>query len=270
MVVPHHDTRPREGHLSEGLFYGLTRFEDGLGRKAIFARENHLQVVAGTGSGKFARHGAFVSGWSAPGGGLFISPKSFEWADFGLARRSDYARLSGSQWARSKHLGVDPASAFRRRRHTARFHLRNGRCFILAPANDSVFPGSRYNPASDIDFHAPEALSRVLAVTGASFPAAPPSSSRDPWFWQSPTGALGAAWAYLNLTDPDPSHHTLAYALRWLMGYDENPERLPVQRGKAIPRSTRRRGSGCTSSCSRGARTPSAGGSPWPERRSCS
>lgn len=228
------DMNVRLGHLYDKLFYGLTRFEHGVGRLAIFLRENHLQVIANSGSGKFARHGAFVSGWGAPGGGLFISPKSFEWANFGVARRSDPS-LWHSERGRRRNLGVNPAEAARERSHVARFHIPNGRCFIVAPDNQSVFPGSCYNPRADIDFAKPEALSRVLAVAGASFPAAPPTSNRDSWFWQSPTGALAAAWAYLNLTDPDPRHHTLAYALRWIMGYDENPRRLPLQKDKPVP-----------------------------------
>ena len=239
MVVRRSDDAHYEGHLQDRLYVGNTTFEHGIGKQAIFDRVNHLQCVAGTGAGKFIRHGAFVSGWGGPGGGLFVSPKSAEWADFGLARRSDPALWEHSQGS-GRNLGIDSRKPQKQRVHQARYHFRNGRCFLVAPVNHSAWPTSSYNPCADIDFHSEYALSRVLATTGASFPPAPPTSNRDSWYWLTPAGALAAGWGYLNLTDPDPRHHTQAFALRWIMGHDENPERLlpflpKGKNGKRLP-----------------------------------
>jgi hypothetical protein len=58
---------------------------------------------------------------------------------------------------------------------------------------------------------------------GASLPPADSNNNCDPWFWQTPSAALVAAVEYIYLHDPDPTHHNLAFVLRWLMESDEVP-----------------------------------------------
>lgn len=233
MILPRTDEQAAKkpgGHQYEGLFCGLTRARDGLSPNAVVIRENHWNIFARNGGAKFVGHGAFVSGFNRLGGGLIISPKSHEWVDFGLERGVD-PTLWDRYPARGPSLGVNPSHASTPPTVSATWYVPNGRCFVLAPENNSHYPTSKYNPVLDCGIRPgkkphEQAWSRLVAVCGSPFPAASSDSNRDPWFWQSPTAALAAAMAFLLLTDPDPSHWNLAYALRWLLGYDENPARF--------------------------------------------
>lgn len=219
------------GHLHEPVYCGQTRLRDYGAREAVFINETHWNVFARNGAGKMATHGAFVSMFNAAGGGLFISPKSHEWPDFGLQRRCD-PTLWERYPSRGRGLGVHPFETTETPRVRPNWYVPNGRCFLLAPENNShLLQTSSWNPLFDCGIMpgvswSPQSWSRLVAVCGASFPAADPGSNRDPIWWQSPTAGLSAAAAFLLMTDPDPAHHCMSYVVRWFLGYDENPERF--------------------------------------------
>ncbi|QDV71869.1 type IV secretory system conjugative DNA transfer family protein [Botrimarina mediterranea] len=230
MLIPKEPVARPGGHFKEGLFCGVTRRRDTGSPRAFVCRENHWNIFGRNGSAKFVSNGAFVSAFNRRGGGLFISPKSDEWTNFGVQRGAD-PRLWERSQSLGRSLGVNPVVTRDPPRVTASWFVPNGRCFIVAPENDSQFEGSCWNPLMDCGIAPegaaiPEAWSRLIAVCGSPFPAADPGSNRDSFWWQSPTAALAAASAFILCTDPRPGHWNLAYALRWVLGYDENPGRF--------------------------------------------
>ena len=204
--------RNREGTTGEGVFMGTTLFEHGLGKKGVWLHPSHNVPCAMTGSGKSTTSINHLLTMH-PGSLIVISPKG-EHVDFSLGRRCDPDLFDNDNapWS-GRQLGIDPRGIT-----GAKYHLTQGRCFNLDPGRQTAYPSSRYTFLNDVDIKRPGAIGRLLAIFTGSFPDNP--HAKEQWFIKAPRTACAAGGGYVMATDPDPSHHTLPYVIKLLMGID--------------------------------------------------
>jgi hypothetical protein len=212
LVETFQDLPPPEGHLFDARYVGRTLFDSHYRREHVFLRESsHSYCVAMTGAGKLITTIAPIA-CTHPGSAVLISPKP-QLADMFCGRRQDPTLFSRSGTPLFRSPGTDVRGVTQ-----ARYHLRNGRCFVIDPGNESIWPSAGYTGLSDIDITRPDAVSLIRAVARSSVPPNPKLT--EPFFADAARQFLAGGIGYKLTTCSDPREHTLPAIVDMLMGVD--------------------------------------------------